>query len=96
MRCCHIPILHERLPHDVVYPLGARQLRFQPRNLVLELRRATIQLRSGKKRIGLVPRSSSGTSMRMCRFRRLDEEFPVVEKLLARIRCDGIVRRGLS
>jgi hypothetical protein len=89
---CHI--LHERLPHDVVYPLGARQLRLQPRDLILEFRRASIQSRRCKRGITVlvVPRSIMMSRSRS----RLDEEFPIAEKLLARIRRDGIARRGLS
>ena len=79
--------LHERLPHDVVDPLGARELRLQPRDLVLEFGRATIQSGRGK-RIVLMLRSRSRS--------RLNEEFPIAEKLLARVRRNGLVRRALS
>jgi hypothetical protein len=80
-------ILFQRLPHDVVDSLGARKLRLQPRNLILKFRRASI--RSGRgKRIVLVLRSRSRS--------RVNEEFPVAEELLARVRGNGIMCRALS
>jgi hypothetical protein len=94
-RCRLLPfrrhVLHERLPHDVVDPLGARQLHLQPCNLVLEFGHASVSVcRSCRgKRVVVVAAAIP------CRSRP-HEKFPVAKKLLTRVGRDRLVRDDLS